>query len=132
MSNHAPSLQPLDKQVEQVRHSIADIETDITKAAIKGQKERVTRLASLLSNQRATLAGLLDKLAQAPGFAPGTLYKAKAIDHASYHSQPKAKAKATGKARHVVPKGHELEELAKAQASTELQRTLGKPKGTKA
>lgn len=134
MSNHGPSLQPIDKQVEQVKASIVSIERDLTKASDKRQTERVTRLAGLLTSQRSKLAYLLDKLAAAPGFAPGMAYKAKAIDHTSYHpagTKPQAskgrsvKATREDKARLVAT----IEDEARANATRYM---LGKPKGTKA
>ena len=134
MSNHGPSLQPLDKQVEQIKGSIASIERDLMNASDKRQPERVSRLAGLLTSQRSKLAFLLDKLATSPGFAPGITFKAKAIDHTSYHpagTKPQAskprqvKATREERARMVAT----IEGEARAN---DTRFKLGKPKGTKA
>lgn len=134
MSNHGPSLQPLDKQVEQVRHSIASIETDLDKAVRAGKADKRNRLAGLLTAQRAKLAYLLDKLAASPGFAPGITYKPKKVDHTSYHpagTKPQAgqvrKPKVTqaDKARMVAT-------LEREALANDTRYSLGKPKGTKA
>lgn len=135
MSNHGPSLQPLDKQVEQIKGSIASIERDLMRASDKRQTERVSRLAGLLTSQRSKLAFLLDKLAAAPGFAPGLTFKAKAIDHTSYYHPAGTRPQAS-KARQVKATREErarlvatIEGEARANATRYM---LGKPKGTKA
>lgn len=135
MSNHGPSLQPLDKQVEQLKGSIASIERDLMRASDKRQAERVSRLAGLLTSQKSKLAHLLDKLAASPGFAPGITFKAKVVDHTSYH--PTGTKPQAGPVRRFSRLTEDEAErvvsaLIREEKANDTRFKLGKPKGTKA
>jgi hypothetical protein len=132
---HAPDLQPLDRQAEQLKASLVRIGDDLAKAVAKGNTARRDRLARLLTNQQARLAMVLDRLAASPGFAPGTRYEAKVQDHTSYHPATGTKPQASKGRRVKLSKAERvaaLERLEQAAASTARQAAIGRPKGTKA
>lgn len=133
---HGPGLQPIDRQVEQVKGNIARVERSYDKARAKGRSEQASKLLDLLHRQQGRLSYLLAALADAPGFHPGTTFKPKATDHTSYHPKgtgTKPKASAPRRVRlSSEDKARAVAALEREAESTARQQVLGRPKGTKA